>query len=567
MKRFLTLIATSLVLLTGCEDKMQPQSEKKEFSASLKTESLVLKYDVPATLDYTLQNQDGSVSVDVKDLPSDVSFKNTQPSSSSGTLEFRSKLDENKTVKVQVVFKDNNTTITKDLSLQIEKKEVKAPSAIETDVDSPIVYQFQDLMTEIGFTVTCDSGIEEVVCSCEPGLVVETAVADDKRSGKITVKATEQLGTSSKVKITASNAGGSIEKEIEVQKAYLDLNHESFQVGYKGTETQYVLTVSTNLSFEVNVMQNEDFVTATKYGNDVLITVKENPSMTMRTATVEIQEPQNRLSKSAQIMQAGAEGDNASDRAALIAIYDALNMKEWIDYGSGGYYYKNWCTDEPMDKWLGVELTGYNGEGRVWQIALLAKQPNSTGYIPEELGQLTKLREFSIYPGHRITHLPESIKNLVNLRRLSFYDDIIDMDLSEWKGLTELMNNPKRKLEEFCFAGTGLHGTIPEWISTFSYDGQFSIEGCHFSGQVPESVAKAGFWSKVYCYPADDLEACPRFDKTKYKITEDGWYYEVPQGEAMMYLQADNYALWVGERPSNTKWVDDKFGGHWEWTE
>ena len=57
------------------------------------------------------------------------------------------------------------------------------------------------------------------------------------------------------------------------------------------------------------------------------------------------------------------------------------------------------------------------------------------------------------------------------------------------------------------------------------------------------------------------------YNKTKYEKSEDGWYYFVPQGEAMMFLQADNYALWVGERPSNTTWVNDKFGGHGEWTD
>ena len=64
----------------------------------------------------------------------------------------------------------------------------------------------------------------------------------------------------------------------------------------------------------------------------------------------------------------------------------------------------------------------------------------------------------------------------------------------------------------------------------------------------------------------------PIFDKSKYKTLDAGigdgaFWYVVTNGEAIIYSQADNYALWVGERPSNTKLVDDKFGGHWEWTE
>lgn len=65
------------------------------------------------------------------------------------------------------------------------------------------------------------------------------------------------------------------------------------------------------------------------------------------------------------------------------------------------------------------------------------------------------------------------------------------------------MNNPFRKLEDICFVYTGLHGTIPEWLATFSEDVQFAIQGCHFSVQMPEKVTNASFWSTVYCYNAD----------------------------------------------------------------
>ena len=78
-------------------------------------------------------------------------------------------------------------------------------------------------------------------------------------------------------------------------------------------------------------------------------------------------------------------------------------------------------------------------------------------------------------------------------------------------------------------------------------------------------------WSEKTLGEPKYLEKCPIFDKSKFKkldrkIGDGSFWYDVTAGESIIYGQADNYALWVGKRPSNTKWVDDKFGGHWEWT-
>jgi len=652
------VLALTAIAFTQCAPET-PVKPEKFLSASLKQESAVLPYSTPTRVEYTLSDAKGKVTVEMKGLPSEIGFTNTFTGEASGYIELTSTLDENKEIDTKVTFKDQKTSVSKDLKIQTTKKEIPfsvtvenpvvsltygqksetgydavglkgdltvnfknvpegitmskvfdktsgkgkltfettlttetekkavivfsdgnstqeteftfstgtwsvAPSEPVVQLESEIIYPAEyNINLKIPFTIACQTSVDEV--TVETGAVLDASLelASDKKSGTITVKAKPELGSNANVILKAKNAAGESSKSFSLVKAFLDIDHESYNVAAKGTSTQYSLNISTNLATSIEVSEN--FVKASQNGNVVAFTVEENTTMTMRTATITVKEPKNKMNKSVLITQAGTEGDNASDRAALIALYNALNMKEWTECGAFGTYYSNWNTNETMDKWLGVELTGYNGEGRVWSISLVGEQPNSTGYIPEELGQLTKLSEFSIYPGHKISHLPECIKNLISLKRISFNGDIIDMDLSSWTGLAELMNNPNHKLDELCFANTGLHGTIPEWLSSLSYDGAFEISGCHFSGQVPEKVAKAGFWSKKYMYNASALEACPRFDKTKYNKSEDGWYYEVPQGEAMMYLQADNYALWVGERPSNTKWVDDKFGGHWEW--
>lgn len=543
---------------------------KKEtpFSIDIETSEISLVYDEEYKLEYTAISPKGDVSAQFKNTVDGISLSNAfNKDTNKGTLTFKTSLKESKDISGTVVFSDGNTSQEKELNFKTSAWSVK-PSEPEVELTSDKVYPYpSNVATEIPFTVKCESSIDEVTVEAGTGLKATVNTAADKKSGTISVVAEGSLGASASVTITAKNSGGSASKSFTLEKAYLDLSGYNCNVPYTGTKDAYNFIISSNLEYDVNVEDSaKDYVSCTVQNNSVNFNVTENPKWEIRTAKITVSDKKNVLSRDFVITQAMTEGSNASDREALMAIYESLNMKEWTDYGSFGTYYRNWGTDVSMDKWLGLDWSDYEGKGRCVYIHLLGEQPNSTGVIPEELGHLTKLREFRLFPGHHITKLPNSIKNLVYLKEFTLLANVMDMDLKDWTGLTELMNNPNSKLQSICFDETKLHGTYPEWTTRFDKDGQLGITGCHFSGQVPDAVTKCEFWKKKYAYDANALEACPRFDKTKYEKSEDGWYYFVPQGEAMMFLQADNYALWIGTRPSNTKWVDDKFGGHWEWT-
>lgn len=544
---------------------------KKEtpFSIDIESSEISLVYDENYKLDYTAISPKGEVSAQFKNAVEGITLSNAfNKETNKGVLTFKTSLKEAKDLSGIIVFTDGKTTQEKELKFKTGAWSVK-PSEPVVELTSDIVYPYpSNIATEIPFTVKCESTIDEVTVEAGTGLKATINAASDKKSGKISVVAESNLGTSANVTITAKNSAGSASKSFSLVKAYLDLSGYECSVPYTGTKQAYNFIVSTNLEYNVNVENAaREYVNCTVQNNSVNFNVTENPKWETRVAKITVFDKKKILSREFVITQAMTEGSNASDREALMAIYESLNMKEWTDYGSFGTYYKNWGTDVSMDKWLGLDWSDYDGKGRCVYIHLVGLQPNSTGVIPEEIGHLTKLREFRLYPGHHITKLPDSIKNLINLKDLTFTGDELDMDLSDWTGFNELMNNPNCKLQGISFDDTRLHGNYPEWTTKFDKDGQLGITGCHFSGQVPDAVAKCEFWKKKYAYDANALEACPRFDKSKYTKSEDGWYYFVPQGEAMMFLQADNYALWVGERPSNTTWVNDKFGGHWEWTD
>ena len=76
-------------------------------------------------------------------------------------------------------------------------------------------------------------------------------------------------------------------------------------------------------------------------------------------------------------------GDAATDRAALVALYNATGGANW---GNNG----NWLSNAPMGEWHGVTT---DSDGRVTHLDLRTNQ--LTGEIPAELGDLTNLTELS----------------------------------------------------------------------------------------------------------------------------------------------------------------------------
>ena len=70
--------------------------------------------------------------------------------------------------------------------------------------------------------------------------------------------------------------------------------------------------------------------------------------------------------------------DSATDRAALVALYNATGGPNWTNN-------TNWLSDEPLSEWHGVTVTN----GRVTRLSLSNNQ--LTGSIPAQLGDLSGL--------------------------------------------------------------------------------------------------------------------------------------------------------------------------------
>ena len=78
-------------------------------------------------------------------------------------------------------------------------------------------------------------------------------------------------------------------------------------------------------------------------------------------------------------MPSASAGDAASDRAPLVALYNATGGRNWRNNG-------NWLSNAPIGAWHGVTT---DSDGRVTHLDLYRNQ--LTGEIPAELGNLTNL--------------------------------------------------------------------------------------------------------------------------------------------------------------------------------
>ena len=156
----------------------------------------------------------------------------------------------------------------------------------------------------------------------------------------------------------------------------------------------------------------------------------------------------------------------ASDRAALVALYNATNGANWQRN-------TNWLSDRPLGEWSGVMT---DSSGRVTHLTIT--QDGLSGRLPAELGNLSNLRHLHLGGYNRLTGaIPAELGNLSNLRRLILSNNrltgAIPASLGNLSNLTHLVLSDNRltgaipaelgnlKLSYLSLAGNRLTGCIP----------------------------------------------------------------------------------------------------------
>lgn len=157
--------------------------------------------------------------------------------------------------------------------------------------------------------------------------------------------------------------------------------------------------------------------------------------------------------------------DPASDRAALIALYDATDGPNWTT---------TWDLGQPMSSWYGVTL---NGEGCVIELNLENNQ--LSGFIPSELGQLSLLTEINLRRNSfSFSFIPPEFGQLTSLTTLNLDHCNIGGTIPEELGL--LFNLTTLRLR-----GNNLINTIPEELGQLNSLMHISLAGNELTGSIP----------------------------------------------------------------------------------
>ena len=99
-------------------------------------------------------------------------------------------------------------------------------------------------------------------------------------------------------------------------------------------------------------------------------------------------------------------GSVATDREALVALYNATDGANWRENG-------NWVSEAPMSEWHGVET---DSDGRVVEVSLWVNKLN--GELPSELGNLASLERLNLSLNSLGGEIPPELGSLSRLEEL-----------------------------------------------------------------------------------------------------------------------------------------------------
>ena len=205
---------------------------------------------------------------------------------------------------------------------------------------------------------------------------------------------------------------------------------------------------------------------------------------------------------------------DSTDRAALVALYNATGGPNWLDN-------TNWLSNQPLGEWYGVTT---DANGRVTELYL---RSNLIGSIPPEVGQLSNLRSLDMSYNQLSGPIPATLGDLSDLEALIFVQtgltgaipaelgrlsNLRDLGLSsnqltgeippELGGATALTNlalssnrltgQPPSQLGSLVnleYVGLNLNyfsGPIPNWLRRLTRAEQLFLNDNQFSGTIPQ---------------------------------------------------------------------------------
>ncbi len=158
-----------------------------------------------------------------------------------------------------------------------------------------------------------------------------------------------------------------------------------------------------------------------------------------------------------------------SDRAALIALYNATDGPNWTDNA-------NWLSDEPLAEWSGVFT---NDDGHVVGLTLLGN--NLRGSVPTQLGSLANLTWLWLFGNRLSGDIPSELGSLTNLTWL-------DLGSNQLSGVIPPKLGSLTNLERLDLRNNQLSGMIPPKLGSLTNLERLDLRNNRLTGEIPSEL-------------------------------------------------------------------------------